>query len=239
MPAGCSATVWNEDSCLVSAGHCINGNDVVQMRVPASNPDCSLNHPPVSEQFPILETIFVNNGPGNDWSTMQAGENDLGETPIERYGVYRSIRPSPPQVGLEAVVFGFGIDGECTRSQTQQVSDGVINSVQTLLFFHDVDTTFGNSGSSLLVDEEITGIATHCTCPTNTATRIDHPAFTAARRELCRCVGDANFDGLVNFTDILKVLANWGLPGGPSDLNDDGIIDFADILVVLANWGEC
>ena len=38
FPAGCTASVWNTESCLVSAGHCMGGNMVIQFRVPDSNP---------------------------------------------------------------------------------------------------------------------------------------------------------------------------------------------------------
>ena len=58
--------------------------------------------------------------------------------------------------------------------------------------------------------------------------------------------GDLTFDGVVNFADILTILAMWGpcIPDVfcPADANGDGSADFADILVVLANWtsdGAC
>ena len=37
LPAGCTASVYSEDSCMVSAGHCVGGNMVVQFNVPSSN----------------------------------------------------------------------------------------------------------------------------------------------------------------------------------------------------------
>ena len=36
LPAGCTASVWNTSSCLVSAGHCMGNDMVVQFNVPAS-----------------------------------------------------------------------------------------------------------------------------------------------------------------------------------------------------------
>ena len=53
LPVGCSSAVYSTQSCLVSAGHCISGGMVLQFRVPLSNSDCTLNHPPVAEQFPV------------------------------------------------------------------------------------------------------------------------------------------------------------------------------------------
>lgn len=54
------------------------------------------------------------------------------------------------------------------------------------------------------------------------------------------CEGDADGNGVVNFSDINSVLANWGggagcLPLG--DANASGAIDFGDITSVIANWG--
>jgi hypothetical protein len=50
--------------------------------------------------------------------------------------------------------------------------------------------------------------------------------------------GDVNGDGLVNFEDLLEILAAWGPCEGdcPADLDGDGVVGFADLLVVLANW---
>jgi hypothetical protein len=49
-------------------------------------------------------------------------------------------------------------------------------------------------------------------------------------------VGDINFDGVVNVSDFLELLAHWGESGGPADVNNDGIVDVLDFLLLLANW---
>ena len=184
LPAGCTASVWNEDSCLVSAGHCIFGAMTVQFNVPASNPDCSINNPPVADQFPILATIFSNGGVGNDWAVMTTGTNNLGQTIFERYGLLRAIASSPPAVGETLGVWGFGIDDQCTLSQTQQTHTAEVDSVSGSFFEHTVDITCGSSGSSAIRNNEILGIVTHCPCP-GIATRVDLAAFAAARESLC------------------------------------------------------
>jgi aminopeptidase N len=54
------------------------------------------------------------------------------------------------------------------------------------------------------------------------------------------CIGDANGDRTVNFSDITAVLASFGqsvTPGGPGDADQSGVVDFADITTVLANFG--
>jgi hypothetical protein len=57
------------------------------------------------------------------------------------------------------------------------------------------------------------------------------------------CLGDADFNNIVNFNDTTIVTANWGMnhgPGntGPGDANRDSIVNFADITSVQAHWGE-
>ena len=42
------------------------------------------------------------------------------------------------------------------------------------------------------------------------------------------CPGDIDGDGLVNVTDLLNVIADWGDP-----------YDVDDLLTVIASWGQC
>ena len=227
LPAGCSASIWNADSCVVSAGHCISGGMVMQFNVPNSNGNCSLNHPPSSEQFPITSFLFNNGGVGNDWAVMTAGTNSLGETPVERYQVFRPLATSGPANGNPLQIWGFGIDNECTKSQTQQTSTGSVTSVSGLFFNHNTDATFGNSGSGILRNGEILGIVTHCPCP-NWATRIDHPSFVAARENLC----PVSAEPLDVLLDSVSVVIGDNEAGDIDDIASvDGSFFSADALV--------
>ena len=183
MPSGCSAAVYNQTSCLVSAGHCAPSSDVIQFRVPATLPNCNTQNPPVAEQFPITGSLFSNAGPGSDWAVLSTGVNSLGQTILDRYGEFRPVAPLVPGGGA-VQVFGFGSSKFCTVSQTQQLSPGTITFVGGSSFSHTADTTGGNSGSGVFQNDFIIGIATHCPCQ-NTAQRIDHPPFVAARDTLC------------------------------------------------------
>jgi autotransporter-associated beta strand protein len=52
--------------------------------------------------------------------------------------------------------------------------------------------------------------------------------------------GDANLDGSVNFTDLSKVLANYGSSGmtwSQGDFSYDGTVNFSDLSKVLGNYG--
>ena len=67
-----------------------------------------------------------------------------------------------------------------------------------------------------------------------------------ATSEFSQCVtviigatpGDVNGDGVVNFNDVLALLAAWGPCEGdcPEDLDGDGVVGFADLLIILAHW---
>ncbi|MFK7959045.1 MAG: hypothetical protein AB8G96_00845 [Phycisphaerales bacterium] len=50
-------------------------------------------------------------------------------------------------------------------------------------------------------------------------------------------LGDVTGDGLVDFADLLAVLANFGAcEGCPEDIDGSGAVDFGDVLTVLGNW---
>ena len=49
--------------------------------------------------------------------------------------------------------------------------------------------------------------------------------------------GDVNGDGVVNFDDLVNMLADWGACSGcPSDIDGNGQVDFSDLLTLLGNW---
>jgi hypothetical protein len=53
--------------------------------------------------------------------------------------------------------------------------------------------------------------------------------------------GDLNNDGVVNVSDLLILLGQWGLcpqeSDCPADLNGDGVVNVSDLLILLGNWG--
>ena len=50
-------------------------------------------------------------------------------------------------------------------------------------------------------------------------------------------LGDVNRDGVVDFGDLLQLLASWGDCGAcPEDLDGDGKVGFQDLVLMLANW---
>jgi hypothetical protein len=54
------------------------------------------------------------------------------------------------------------------------------------------------------------------------------------------CPADLNGDDVVDVSDLLQLLADWGwCPGCPADINDDDAVDVSDLLEILAQWGTC
>ena len=60
----------------------------------------------------------------------------------------------------------------------------------------------------------------------------------------CSVVGDVNGDGIVDVTDFLQLLADWGPcpipcpPSCPADFDGDCQVGITDFLLLLANWTE-
>lgn len=188
MPVGCTASILCEDSTMLTAGHCVGANQVVQFLVPPSNANCSMVHPPVDEQFPVTAQNSQNSGVGGDWGVLAIGTNGLGERPFTRYGELRRPTTRVASVGEVASMWGYGLDTTCTRSQTQQFASGNITAVRGTSYEFNTDVRGGNSGSALIVNGEVVAVVTHCSwgCP-NFGTRIDQPALANALRNRMLC----------------------------------------------------
>ena len=56
------------------------------------------------------------------------------------------------------------------------------------------------------------------------------------------CPGDTNGDLVIDITDLLIVIGDWGPcgnPGGcPGDIDGNGVVNVIDLLAVIANWGD-
>lgn len=188
MPIGCTGSVICEDSTVVSAGHCVEANQVIQFNVPSSTGACGLVNPPVGDQFPITVVSSVNAGVGNDWAVYTAGVNSLNQKPFQRYGQLRRLASAPVVAGTATEMFGYGIDVTCTRTQTQQRSPGTITSRLNAYYSFNNDVRGGNSGSAYLADGKVIGVVTHCSiCGGNIATRIDLPAFASVINAVMSC----------------------------------------------------
>jgi hypothetical protein len=69
---------------------------------------------------------------------------------------------------------------------------------------------------------------------------VDEVTIRLAACEEAACVGDVDGSGVVDFTDLVGVLALWGpCPGCPEDLDGSGVVGFDDLVTLLAAWGPC
>jgi len=53
------------------------------------------------------------------------------------------------------------------------------------------------------------------------------------------CEGDVNSDNIVNVSDVLEIINQWGTSNEDADVTGDGIVNVSDLLAAVANWGEC
>ncbi len=190
MPVGCTGSIVCEDSVMISAGHCVAANQVIQFNVPPSSASCTTANPPVNDQFPVVVAASSNAGVGNDWAVYTCGVNGLGQTPYQRYGQLKRLAAGVATVSAAVNFNGYGLDLSCGRSQTQQLSEGAVSVVASNHYQFAADLRGGNSGSGLLSNNFIIGVVSHCSvgCP-NYATRVDLPAFRTAINNAMACDG--------------------------------------------------
>ena len=57
----------------------------------------------------------------------------------------------------------------------------------------------------------------------------------------CECTADIIQNGMVDFSDLITVIGNWGPcdTDCPADIVADGVVGFTDLILVLNNWGTC
>lgn len=216
MPVGCTASMYNTSGCFVSAGHCMGFAFVQQFQVPLSNPDGSLQHPGPEDQYMVRESsiAFINGGVGLDWGYFTCFANTETElTAIEAQGDYRPIATElPDEFPVEIVVVGYGVAEVGELSQAQKRGVGALAGIesgfgsQEPAWYHRVDTTGGNSGSSITYNDKIIGIVSHCTtdCP-NIGTLINQSDFVDARSACPARRGDCDLDEDTDAFDI----TNW------------------------------
>lgn len=197
-PIGCSATIIQDaNACFLTAGHCGPASgSVVQFNVPLSTTGGVPVSPPPSDQFPVdfLSVQRQSDGSGQDWSYFGALVNTTNLTPRQRQGGAASLAlaaPATPNTPLR--ISGFGTTSSPispTWNQALKTHAGPLFAISGTRLRHQVDTTGGNSGSGILLDDNqpsrtIVGIHTHAGCSTsttsaNTGTVIQHPNLQAA-----------------------------------------------------------
>lgn len=215
MPVGCTGSMYSTTGCFVTAGHCLGGANIMQFQVPLSTPGGVPQNPPPSDQYPILQSSIEGENccPGLDWGFFECGANsETGLFPIEAQGQYRPIAPMlPDQFPVVLEVTGYGVALNGPLSQAQKKSSGELFGIMPFpgfpnpSLFHSVDTTGGNSGSSIMHNGRIVGIATHCQfgCP-NIGMPIYHTNFQEAWSQCPTANGDCDADTDADLLDYAE-----------------------------------
>lgn len=191
-PTGCTAWIINDwNRCFLTAGHCIGDSfQVIEFNVPLSNGNGGINHPPPSDQYAVDEFSMQTNegqGVGNDWAYFGCHANtETGLTPYEAQGDSFLLAMPPPVEGQSIRITGCGtteppVPNEWNKVQKTHVGPFVTSENTTVEY--ETDTTGGNSGSPVILEEtgEAIGIHTHGGCNEvsgrNSGTGVNHPGL--------------------------------------------------------------
>ncbi|MCK4341639.1 MAG: hypothetical protein KAY37_07950 [Phycisphaerae bacterium] len=224
-PGGCSTWMIDDcNHCFLTAGHCIPTRDTVEFNVPLSDPDGSKNHPPPEDQYPIDQSSIQSNGgqgTGNDWAYFGCFANsNTGLTPAEAQGNWFILDTPPPVSGQSIRITGYGtVDSPVspTWNQVQKTHVGPFVTSSGTLVQYQTDTTGGNSGSPVILEEtdHAIGIHTHGGCGIssgeNSGTGANHSGLQTALANplgVCICIHGLKVTPTSDF-------ASSGDPGGP------------------------
>ena len=196
LDIGCTASIYTDSSCMITAGHCLSSPgfvDVLEFNVPRSSPTGALRHPGPEDQYvPTNHRQFVDGGIGNDWGLFEVFPNtQTGLLPFEAQGQRLTLRTSLPPINTVLRVVGYGVDfDQLFRTQTQQKNNGRLIAINGTGLEYQIDTEGGNSGSAVTMasDDSVVGIHTHAGCGPgqgNNGTAITVPNLQAALATFC------------------------------------------------------
>ncbi|MCR9246032.1 MAG: hypothetical protein NXI31_13455 [bacterium] len=224
-----SCTSWLIDDCqhcLLTAGHCSSGLQVVQFNVPLSSGSGSLNHPSPSDQYAVDANSLQSNGGlgvGNDWAYFGVFPNsNTSLTPYQANGGQSYVLTQPSTSLGTLRITGYGTVSSPvspTWNEVQKTHVGPLFSFSGTSVRYQIDTTSGNSGSPVIVDGTNQAIAIHANggCNSsggsNAGTGLNHPALQTAL---------ANPQGICDCPAIEFTYPN----GLPTLVNHDGSTTF-------------
>ena len=221
---GCTAWLFNgRSNCMITAGHCAASADVIFFNVPISDPDGSLNFPPPEDQYSVdADSVqAMANGSGADWCYFGCFNNsNTGLSPLAAQGSSLQLAmPNAPGKNGQIRITGFGTTSapvSPTFNAAQKTHVGPYEELDGTILRYRTDTTGGNSGSPVILEETGEAIGVHgqggCGSQNNGANRgtgfnnvawqvaIDNPLGICAESQLQ--LGDINCDGAVDLLDV-------------------------------------
>lgn len=165
---GCTATLIS-DSCAISAGHCLSVLDVVEFNtLPSVNGEPTPSDPKDTYKIDKDSIVYEEGSSvaGNDYAVFKIKPNSItGNLPGTVQGYY-PVSYAKPQRGDIVRITGYGVAPQSKEGNfAQQTHTGKITALPGFFkmgagFSYDVDTTGGNSGSSVILERtgEIIGI---------------------------------------------------------------------------------
>lgn len=169
--SGCTATLIS-DSCAITAGHC----KPVLIKAEFNTPESvdAIPQPAAKEDVYLIDQesiVLQHEGIGKDWAVFKFKKNKYTDKyPGEVQGYY-DVYFGKVKRGNKIRITGYGIDrNDATGNFAQQTHTGELTSVGNIFnrthLKHTADTTGGNSGSSVILEEtqEIIGIHSHAGC---------------------------------------------------------------------------
>jgi len=255
VPVFCSAWLIDDcNNCLITAGHCQGGVDVIEFNVPLSGGNGSPNHPPPEDQYAVDFASLQGNGGqgvGNDWAYFGCFPNsNTGLTPAEAQGaVYELARTQPPNVGQDIRITGYGSGGQQPEwNFAQKTHLGPIVESNGSLLKYQTDTTGGNSGSPVIDEStgQAIGVHTHGGCNNvggNHGTGVANagwqaalanPTGVCATEDGCDCPADFNADGFLDILDFVAFQNAFTAGDESADIDGDGSLTVLDFVAYQA-----
>ena len=171
---GCTAWLFNDRKhCMLTAGHCAGSASVVFFNVPLSNSDGSYNVPGPDDQYAVdpASMQFINDGVGDDWAYFGVFPNsNTGLTPFEAQGDSFQLELPQPVAPADVIrITGHGTTTtpvDNTWNGAQKTHTGPHLTFSGSALGYRTDTTGGNSGSPVILDNDgsAIGIHTHGGC---------------------------------------------------------------------------
>lgn len=242
MSIGCTAWIIDDPNHqFITAGHCIGGS-TVEFNVPMSNSNGTINHPGPEDQYSVQTTSrqSVNGGIGNDWGYFACFPNtETGLTAYQAQGDFYTLAATPPPVQGQTIrITGYGVTGSGVPrewNQIQKTHTGSYFSFSGSTVRYVVDTSGGNSGSPVLLEDtgEAIGVHTHAGCTAgggaNHGTGINNSGWQNAL---------ANPRQLCDFSDLQLPTLTAGQNATVTIVDDQGAGEKAFVIYSFAGTGE-
>jgi len=197
LNAGCTAWLFSPYA-VGTAGHCMSSGTagkILHFNVPLSTSTGGAVPAHPNDQYAVGTFLqSLNAGVGQDWATMIAVRNsNTGLYPGHAQGSWYTVVGAPTfgagqQIRITGYGSGNGVSGSPTWNLVQKTHLGNRQSTTTAnALRYDTDTTGGNSGSPVLLENtgEVIGVHTHGGCSAtgggNSGTDASRVDFAAGR----------------------------------------------------------